>query len=304
MADDFLEKGIAAFKAGNKEEARRLLNIAILSEPDNLNAWLWYYDACETEAEKQRCLNEILRIDPNNEKAKLIKLDFQITALTPETPENTIPLDLPVNKSVGQKHKGFFLNESIVLGLLGFLAVLLVAIIVIGFFRPNNNASSSPALDTETPKLSTATQTPTIKIANPQLSEEEYLAYLTEKFGKVGGHVMAVVNVEITTGFANGKNYHNVVFTIGDDDANFFSGGDTSLDRKLWALRLLNELKNHWPEEEFNGALVWNYYSIGWYPNTECQLSGNELSDKGWEYSVYFATIKYSPASGMKIGCF
>ena len=70
MADDFLTRGIAALRAGNKEEARRLLTEATLEAPDDERAWAWLYDVAESDEERLRYLIEFLRISPNDQDAR------------------------------------------------------------------------------------------------------------------------------------------------------------------------------------------------------------------------------------------
>jgi len=72
LTDDYLAQGIAALKAGNKQEARRLLDAAIRAAPDDERTWGWFYNICINDEERIRCVKEVLRINPNNEKAKQI----------------------------------------------------------------------------------------------------------------------------------------------------------------------------------------------------------------------------------------
>ena len=62
MTDDYLSKGIAAVKAGNTEEARRLLDAAIQVAPDDIHTWGWFYGVCLNNTERIKCLKQILRI--------------------------------------------------------------------------------------------------------------------------------------------------------------------------------------------------------------------------------------------------
>jgi tetratricopeptide (TPR) repeat protein len=70
MADDLLTQGIAAVKAGNKQEARRLLDAAIRQSPNDERTWGWFYNVCENDTERLKCLKEILRINPNHQQAR------------------------------------------------------------------------------------------------------------------------------------------------------------------------------------------------------------------------------------------
>ena len=65
-----LNNGIRALKAGDKEQARRLLAQSLREDPNSERAWQWMYNAANNDAEREKCLSEILRINPGNEKAR------------------------------------------------------------------------------------------------------------------------------------------------------------------------------------------------------------------------------------------
>jgi hypothetical protein len=64
--DKLLKQGIAALKAGRKEEARDLLTQVVEQDERNEMAWLWLSGAVETEEERRICLENVLAINPNN----------------------------------------------------------------------------------------------------------------------------------------------------------------------------------------------------------------------------------------------
>jgi hypothetical protein len=68
---DLLVRGIAAARAGDNEEARRLLRRVTELEPLNAEAWLWRADLAETTADKKAFLEEVLNLEPENTEAKL-----------------------------------------------------------------------------------------------------------------------------------------------------------------------------------------------------------------------------------------
>lgn len=69
-ASDLLRQGIAAARAGDRAKARLLFRDATNAEPTNENAWLWYAGMAETPFEAMACLEHVLSINPNNERAK------------------------------------------------------------------------------------------------------------------------------------------------------------------------------------------------------------------------------------------
>ena len=88
MSEDYLAKGIAAAKAGNKQEARELLDAAIRASPNDERTWGWFYNVCTNNEERIRCLREVLRINPNNQHAKrkfdeLLALEIPVSISSP-----------------------------------------------------------------------------------------------------------------------------------------------------------------------------------------------------------------------------
>jgi tetratricopeptide (TPR) repeat protein len=75
---DLLQKGIAAFRAGNREEARKYILLALQQNRDDEKTWEWAYNISHDDKERGQCLRQILRINPQNSKAKelLEQLEF------------------------------------------------------------------------------------------------------------------------------------------------------------------------------------------------------------------------------------
>jgi hypothetical protein len=70
MTEDYLSQGIEAVKAGKIQEARKLLDKAIRAAPDDERTWGWFFNVCLNDTERIKCLKEILRINPNLDRAK------------------------------------------------------------------------------------------------------------------------------------------------------------------------------------------------------------------------------------------
>lgn len=68
--DGMVREGISAYRAGHKEEARTLLLRAVEIDQYNEQAWLWLSAVVETPEEQRTCLDNVLTINPNNERAK------------------------------------------------------------------------------------------------------------------------------------------------------------------------------------------------------------------------------------------
>jgi twitching motility two-component system response regulator PilG len=65
-----LDEAVAEARAGNKSEARSLLEEASRVDPSNDKIWLWRASLAETSAEAVYSLRQVLRIDPRNETAQ------------------------------------------------------------------------------------------------------------------------------------------------------------------------------------------------------------------------------------------
>lgn len=68
--DKLLQQGIQAAKAGNRKEARRFLEQVLEQDDGNEQAWLVLASVVETPRERRICLENVLGINPNNERAR------------------------------------------------------------------------------------------------------------------------------------------------------------------------------------------------------------------------------------------
>ncbi len=67
---DLLREGIAAARAGDKEEAFRLLTRVTEREDDNAEAWLWLSSVTDTLADKLVYLEQAVELAPDNVEAR------------------------------------------------------------------------------------------------------------------------------------------------------------------------------------------------------------------------------------------
>jgi len=73
MAEE-LNFGIEQYKAGNKQEARRIFLKVIQEHPNYTRAYQWLYNVARDDNERMNILKKILEINPTHEKAlKLFK---------------------------------------------------------------------------------------------------------------------------------------------------------------------------------------------------------------------------------------
>jgi hypothetical protein len=68
--DALVNEGIAALKSGRRAEARQALQKATEIEQQNEKAWLWLSAVVDTPEERLICLENVLALNPSNQKAQ------------------------------------------------------------------------------------------------------------------------------------------------------------------------------------------------------------------------------------------
>jgi tetratricopeptide (TPR) repeat protein len=89
--DDLLQQGITAHKAGRRDEARKYFIAAIKQNRDNERAWQFMYNTANDDKERLSCLQQVLRINPQNEKAITLLNQLKNTESNLQTPINIPP---------------------------------------------------------------------------------------------------------------------------------------------------------------------------------------------------------------------
>jgi hypothetical protein len=80
-----VREGVNAYKAGRRDEARALLLKATELDQYNEQAWLWLSGLMDTPDDQRTCLENVLAINPNNERAKQ-----GLAFLTGQTPAGNV----------------------------------------------------------------------------------------------------------------------------------------------------------------------------------------------------------------------
>lgn len=65
-----IERGVAALRAGRRDEARELLRQATEADPRSAQAWLWLSAVVEGIDAQRQCLYKVIEIEPNNSIAR------------------------------------------------------------------------------------------------------------------------------------------------------------------------------------------------------------------------------------------
>ena len=84
---DLLSQGIAAARTGRKVQARQLLQQALALNPRSESAWLWLGSIVKSDAERIKCLERVLEINPNNAAARKGLAQLQARAAAPSIPK-------------------------------------------------------------------------------------------------------------------------------------------------------------------------------------------------------------------------
>jgi len=101
---DLVQRGIAAIRAGQSNEGRRLLAQALQINPRSELAWLWMSSVVQTTEQRIHCLKQVLAINPQNEAAlkglrSLGALEApppaQPAPATPSSPQSPPPVQAP-----------------------------------------------------------------------------------------------------------------------------------------------------------------------------------------------------------------
>ena len=124
--NDLLQQGITAYKAGKRDEARRIIAAVVKQNPNSEHAWGWMSNVCNTDQERIHCLKQVVRINPQNEKARqqmerLLTPSF--AAELPLSPVSSVPQSpVPSKSKASRRSTGFTSTQLFVL--VGLVATL------------------------------------------------------------------------------------------------------------------------------------------------------------------------------------
>ena len=68
--DTMLQEALSAIQAGNRARARDIITRLLKTGQDNPDYWIWMSAVVETHKERSFCLNQVLKLDPQNAAAK------------------------------------------------------------------------------------------------------------------------------------------------------------------------------------------------------------------------------------------
>jgi len=109
MVDSLVQQAVTAYKANRKEEARELLLKAVDQDEYNEQAWLWLSAVVDSLDEQKVCLENVISINPNNERARkgLASVEQKLAA-KPPTPSSAKPAASPSGSGpIGAEFEAF-----------------------------------------------------------------------------------------------------------------------------------------------------------------------------------------------------
>ncbi len=177
MLEDYLSKGIAAAKSGDEKTARIFLSKAIRAAPEDERTWGWFYTVCWNDAERIKCLSEILRINPTRAQAKML-YDKLVGVPTPEAPSQNIPskpISVTPMQSSQQESKTNKSSNTILL-----LVVAIILICVCGLLYNSFSSSSGQSNQSTPSNLSNETGIYKISGSHFGCSDRDYFEKLVD----------------------------------------------------------------------------------------------------------------------------
>lgn len=147
-----LNLGIEAARRGDREAARALLRQVVTAAPQNESAWMWLASVVDGLGERRICLQNVLKINPNNQRAR--------EALARLNADGAPAAAASAGGSGGLR---LIIAALFVVALLALLVFVVVNVLGGGAGAGVNQATAEAALNptaTRTPNPAAATATP------------------------------------------------------------------------------------------------------------------------------------------------
>ena len=162
-----LQEAVDAIAHGQKDRAKDLLTRLLRSDQSNPAYWMWMSAVVETSKERIYCLQNVLKLDPNNQAARL---GLIISGVTIPGTDLTMSTFVPRKWSVAEEEALFFKqnarsrNKRRITAYIGIASVVVILILalVIGF--GSRTSEQFPVIQlTVTPRFNTTTPTATLQ---------------------------------------------------------------------------------------------------------------------------------------------
>lgn len=153
-SESSLRLGIRAFKSGDRKKARIYLLRAVREEPNNEHAWGWLSNTAETNDEKIHCLQQVVKINPQNTSAQKLLSELEISQI----PTSKKPLNAPTTQRVGTNPPSSIFSQMtssnqglLILGMGTIILLLLCVVVYLVYPRSSRKQESLPEPTIEQP---------------------------------------------------------------------------------------------------------------------------------------------------------
>src|SRR5258705_9863683 len=103
--DALVQEGMAAIKAGQRDDAKRALMKAVELDEQSEQGWLWLSACVDSPDEQQICLENVLAINPSNDKARK---GLNVILQSAGKPPTTAPSAPPAPPAIPDPFSGNF----------------------------------------------------------------------------------------------------------------------------------------------------------------------------------------------------
>jgi len=169
--NELLRKGIAAAREGDKSTARDLFQQVVDLDEKSEKGWFWLASVVDSDSERRTCLENVLHINPSNERAQKALDTLTFDAKKVISDEEVIP---GISRS----------QLRLILGG-GFILVVLILIVALVGIISNNNRIAAESADStavavaQTGTISAVTQIAAENATNNTATAESVGATLT-----------------------------------------------------------------------------------------------------------------------------
>jgi Nuclease-related domain. len=124
MSDELITNGVEAVKKGDKKLARQLLGDAIRVYPNDERSWGWFYNVAENDTERLQCVKQVMRINPNNTRAKQLLINLR----------GSIPISAEAGEStriMAEKRRRFAIRVAVV----AYIIIVIASVYILKNYR-------------------------------------------------------------------------------------------------------------------------------------------------------------------------
>ncbi len=125
---DKLKQAIAAAQRGDKTAARRMLQQVLGEDRDNELAWIWMASVVDSFDERRACLERVLKINPNNARAKEALRRLGFDAPTERTAAGSPSAATATTAAAGAIRGGG--NRTLYFAIGAAITIVLIALVV------------------------------------------------------------------------------------------------------------------------------------------------------------------------------